>query len=94
MNPKIRFCLIIAYALAAPIALFYAYLFEHMREPSLPVIPLAAALLGLMSAGAAGFQVAELFADMEKDEAAKTVSRMQAEWFANYQIARAREESK
>jgi hypothetical protein len=56
MSPRIRFCLAIAYALAALVALFYAYLFEHLLQPSLPVIPLAIALLGLMSAGAAGFQ--------------------------------------
>ncbi len=65
MSPKIRFCLIVAWAIAAPIALFYAWLFEHMLEPSLPVLPIAGALLALMCAGAAGFEIAELFADME-----------------------------
>lgn len=65
MNPKIRFCLIAAYALGSVIALFYAWLFEHMLNPSLPIIPIAGALLALMCAGAAGFQIAELFADME-----------------------------
>lgn len=69
MNPKIRFSLIIAFGLLAPVALFYAYLFEHVLNPSLPVIPLAAALLALMSAGAAGWHVAELFADMERADA-------------------------
>jgi hypothetical protein len=68
MNPKIRFCLIIAWAIAAPVALFYAWLFEHMLEPSLPVIPLCGALIALMSAGAAGWHLAELFADMERNE--------------------------
>lgn len=66
MKPQIRFCLIIAFALLAPVALFYAYLFEHFLEPSLPMIPIAAALLALMSAGAAGWNLAELFADMER----------------------------
>lgn len=68
MNPRIRFCLAIAYALAAPIALFYAWIFERLLEPSLPIIPLAMALLGCMSAGASGFQIAELFADMESSK--------------------------
>ena len=68
MNPKIRFCMVIAYALLAPIALFYAYLFDHLLNPSLPLIPICGALLALGAAGAAGFNLAELFADMEGNE--------------------------
>jgi hypothetical protein len=68
MKPQIRFCALVAFALLAPVALFYAYLFEHFLNPSLPVIPLAAALLALMCAGAAGYHAAELFADMERNE--------------------------
>jgi hypothetical protein len=68
MSPKIRFCVAVAFALLAPVALFYAYLFEHLLEPSLPIVPLAAAALALLSAGAAGWNVAELFADMERIE--------------------------
>lgn len=65
MNPKIRFCVAISYALLAPVMVFYAWLFMHLREPSLPLIPICCALLGLGSAGAAGWNLAELFADME-----------------------------
>ncbi len=69
MNPKIRFCVVISYALLSPVCLFYAWLFMHLLEPSLPPIPICAALLGLGSAGAAGWNLAELFADMEREEA-------------------------
>lgn len=67
MNPKIRLMVVAAFTLLAPLALFYAWLFEHMLEPSLPIIPLAAAMLALMCGGAAGYNVAELFGDMERD---------------------------
>lgn len=66
MNAKIRLAVIAAFIILAPVALFYAYLFEHLLQPSLPVIPAAAALLGLMSAGAAGFHLAELFSDLDR----------------------------
>lgn len=66
MSAPIRFCLIIAFGTLAPVALFYAWLFEHLLEPSLPLIPLASALLAIMSAGAAGYHTAELFADLEQ----------------------------
>lgn len=69
MNPKIRFCVIIACGLAAPIFLFYAWLFMHLLQPSLPLIPICAALLALGFAGMAGFNLAELFADMERGQA-------------------------
>jgi hypothetical protein len=69
MNPKIRFCVVISYALFAPVALFYAWLFMHLRDPALPIIPICAALLALGAAGAAGWNLAELFADMEGDDA-------------------------
>jgi hypothetical protein len=68
MNPKIRFCVVIAYALAAPVMGFYAWLFMHLLEPSLPLIPICAAICALGAAGAAGWHLAELFADMERIE--------------------------
>jgi len=66
MNIKIRLAVVGAFVILAPVALFYTYLFEHFLDPSLPVIPVAAAALGLMSAGAAGYHVAELFADLDR----------------------------
>jgi hypothetical protein len=47
---------------------FYAWLFIHLLEPSLPLIPICAAICALGAAGAAGWHLAELFADMERIE--------------------------
>lgn len=67
MNPKIRFAVIIACGLAAPIFGFYAWLFMHLLEPSLPIIPVCCALIALGFAGMVGWNLAELFADMERN---------------------------
>lgn len=75
MNAPIRFCLIIAFGTLAPVALFYAWLFEHLLEPSLPLIPLAAASLALLGAGASGYHTAELFAELFADMERKETGR-------------------
>lgn len=66
MNPKIRLTLAAAFLVLALASLSFAWLFMHLLEPSLPIIPLAAAANALLSAGACGWHIAEMFHDMER----------------------------
>ena len=63
MSTRMHVCLMAAYSLLAIACLGYAYLFEHVLQPSLPIIPIGMALLALGCAGAVGNHFAQLTDD-------------------------------